>query len=222
MGSALIFLLALTAAGAASDIHSAHPCADSVGLSTASHHCRRARESGGHSSVIRAQVPGTGRLLVLYQYYEAPKAADNLRYFLAKTIFEPTSQRQRDAAAKIDRVGITEEEQDESDEGVDYVFIISGYECSVKLPEGPDYPHVQVLAIDNTGSDFGAWADALRILGLYIDDENEESAGSSSSTDDVQPMGQDWDGTRNAEQGEHEKGPFHRYGAFAFINSSCR
>jgi hypothetical protein len=39
------------------------------------------------------------------------------------------------------------------------VFIISGHECSVPLPEGPGFPHVRVLSMDNQGHGFGfgAW-----------------------------------------------------------------
>jgi hypothetical protein len=51
--------------------------------------------SGLQVASVRAPVPGGGRLLVLYQYYEAPNAAQNLRYFLAKTVYEPAQQRER-------------------------------------------------------------------------------------------------------------------------------
>ncbi len=59
------------------------------------------------------------------------------------------------------------EKDDALAEGVDYVIVISGHECSVQLPEGPLYPHVQVLRIDNRGKWYdGSWSHALQLLGL--------------------------------------------------------
>ena len=136
---------------------------------------------------VRAET-GRGRLLVLYQYYEAPKAADNLRFFLAKTVLERPGQH---------------------DDGADYVFIISGHHCSVPLPEGPAFPHVRVFGIDNTGHDFGAWADALQLLGMSLDQDGEPQGGQD-----------DQKGTGEGEDSDGEWGK--AYGAVAFINSSCR
>ena len=57
----------------------------------------RVEEGGAENAVgvLRVKINGGGRLLVLYQYYEAPKAAENLRYFIAKSILEPAQRRQR-------------------------------------------------------------------------------------------------------------------------------
>lgn len=70
--------------------HVHHQCAES-GLCDSERSDLQARSRDG-SSVRRAAVPGGGRLLVLYQYYETPKAAQNLRFFLAKTVYEPAQQ----------------------------------------------------------------------------------------------------------------------------------
>lgn len=70
------------------DIH--HQCAES-GLCDSERSDLQAGSRDG-SSIMRAAVPGGGRLLVLYQYYETPRAAQNLRFFLAKTVYEPAQQ----------------------------------------------------------------------------------------------------------------------------------
>ena len=45
--------------------------------------------------------------------------------------------------------------------------LVSGHVCSVALPEGPQYPQVQVLRIDNQYICLGGWSKALRLLGLW-------------------------------------------------------
>ena len=174
---------------------------------------------------VRAQPPGGGRVLVLYTYYEAPKAADNLRFFVAKTILEPAQHRARRSAQLRNACTSTGGEsdtrygsqdsssdtcsvgpsatasQDAMAEGVDYVFVISGHECSVQLPEGDEFPHVRVLSFDNTaGHDFGAWAEALDYFNL-----RSPAYGRDKIAVDDKPSG-----------------AWKEYGAFVFINSSCR
>ena len=72
--------------------------------------------------VPRVRLPHGGRLLVLYQYHEAPKAAKNLRYFLDVTVFGPAQRR-----AESQGMGDAASSADVLAEGVDHVFIM--YVC---------------------------------------------------------------------------------------------
>ncbi len=70
----------------------------------------------------RVRLPHGGRLLVLYQYHEAPKAAENLRFFLDVTVFGPAQRR-----AESQGMGDAASSADVLAEGVDHVFIM--YVC---------------------------------------------------------------------------------------------
>ncbi len=80
--------------------------------------------------VPRVRLPHGGRLLVLYQYHEAPKAAKNLRYFLDVTVFGPAQRRAetQGMGGAVDGDGSDAvSSADVLAEGVDHVFIM--YVC---------------------------------------------------------------------------------------------
>ena len=208
--AAVIILLRLAAAlTGASD---AATCAGAA--------CGWSDDETAHSAP-RVRLPHGGRLLVLYQYYEAPKAAENLRYFLDVAVLGPAHRRAQTHAGSAS--GGDSAHHDALAEGVDYVFIITGHECSVPLPEGPSFPHVRILSIDNAGGwGFGAWGNALRVLGLSAAEEDEEAAGLGerpSGTEDTDGRG---GGADDDAEWTEEGVMSSKYGAFAFINSSCR
>ena len=86
-------------------------------------------------------------ILILYSFYEGPRAARSLRTFL-----EQTRQDWRaNSGTCLQRPSL------------ELVLIISGSRCSVQLPVASN---IRVLPIDNTGSDFGAYTEALALLGI--------------------------------------------------------
>lgn len=80
------------------------------------------------------------RILVSYSYHEThqPRYHTNVKFFLREAL-----------------------ERFPSD-SVDYLFVIQGHECSVKLPE--DHPRVTVLRTDNSGFDLGGHGKGIRHL----------------------------------------------------------
>lgn len=97
------FLLVLVLAGA--EEHEPGPASSHLyGQRAACEGLQTGRCEAYDGSNIRraAAVPEGGRLLVLYQYYETPKAAENLRYFLAKTVYEPAQQQGNTRSQGVD------------------------------------------------------------------------------------------------------------------------
>jgi hypothetical protein len=88
------------------------------------------------------------QILVLYSYFEVPRAARNLRTFLEET----KGDWRKDDVCNADLP-------------IELVLIISGHRCSVLLPVASN---VRILRIDNTGSDFGAYSEALASLGIAV------------------------------------------------------
>jgi hypothetical protein len=75
----------------------------------------------------RVRLPHGGRLLVLYQYHEAPKAAENLRFFLDVTVFGPAQRRAetQGMGGAVDGDGSDAvSSADVLAEGVDHVYIM--------------------------------------------------------------------------------------------------
>jgi hypothetical protein len=88
-------------------------------------------------------------ILVLYSYYESPRAALNLRFFLDQTV--------QDWAAS---------DKCQTGPSLQLILVISGHFCSVDLPSAGN---VRVLQVDNTGTDFDAFTDALEALGITVE-----------------------------------------------------
>ena len=138
--------------------------------------CKQAEHDALHSADAKPYCDlelGPG-ILVLYTYHESPRATRNLRFFLDQTA--------QDWA-------VSDECQTGPRPGLELVLVISGHFCSVALPL---VGNVQVLQVDNSGTDFGAFTDAFDALGITLD------------------------------SGLEAQGWRRRYKYFVFIDSSCR
>ena len=98
----------------------------------------------------RCSSADSATILVVYSYYEMPRAARNLRFFLERTRldWEPGDS---DACHARPRLQL--------------LLVISGHRCSVPLPLAAN---VRVLRVENSGSDLGAYTDALEALGISL------------------------------------------------------
>ncbi len=112
-------------------------------------HIRQASSSQTPAQQV-CSSDNSASILVVYSYYEMPRAARNLRFFLERTRrdWEPSDS---DACHARPRLQL--------------VLVISGHRCSVPLPSAAN---VQVLRVENSGSDLGAYADALEALGISL------------------------------------------------------
>ena len=104
---------------------------------------------GKHNADQSCCFEGGPGILVLYTYHESQHSARNLRFFLDQTA--------QDWAVS-----------DECQTGprLELVLVISGHFCSVALPSAGN---VRVLRVDDSGTDFGAFADALDALGISLE-----------------------------------------------------
>lgn len=102
------------------------------------------------SCCFQVEEVQVARVLVMYSYYETPRAIHNLRFFLHQT--------RRDWAP-------TDSGRPATWPRLELVLVISGHACSVPLPSAPN---VRVLRVDNSGSDFGGYCEALEYLGISL------------------------------------------------------
>ena len=73
-------------------------------------------------------------ILVLYAYYETDYASENLKFFIEHALTNSTN--------------------------ITFVFIISNYKCSVKIPV--EQPNIIIYRRENSGYEFGAYADYIQ------------------------------------------------------------
>ena len=95
---------------------------------------------------IQCEMPScnTQRILVLYSYYETPRALRNLAFFLEKTKTDYLPEAERHS-------------------NIHYIFIINGGQCRVDLPTSSN---VRILRVKNTGSDMAGYAAGLEEAGV--------------------------------------------------------
>lgn len=111
--------------------------------STDSESSGRGRDDDSQSVVCNGE-----RILVFYSYFEGPRAIRSLRTFLEQTKDDWRKEAGCSSGLRLE-----------------LVLIISGHRCSVPLPSARN---VRILRIDNTGTDFGGYAEALMALGISL------------------------------------------------------
>ncbi len=88
-------------------------------------------------------------IMVIYSYHESPRAARNLRFFLDQTVQDWAAPGKCQTGPRLE-----------------LVLVIRGPWCTVALPSASN---ALVLRVDDSGTDFGAYTDALEALGITVE-----------------------------------------------------
>jgi hypothetical protein len=91
-----------------------------------------------------SQCSELSRILVIYSYYETPRALRNLEFFLEKTSADYLPG-------------------DGSRKRMQYIFVINGELCGANLPKASN---VIIVRAHNSGSDMGGYAEGLEAAGI--------------------------------------------------------